>query len=286
MTRAPVWRAAYWRSMAVAGAALATAAMAGCAEVGSGPNVPAAIELSVLPSPSVVIGDTLRDVNGVVAPIQAIVRNLQGDIITDANVRYLYADFARDSALKVDSVTGIVVALKAPTGGEARLAARVGTVLQILKTITVTVRPDSIDRVGLAELSVFFTTLPDTGRSGATANSSPELSVTVRNTSLTGVTTPVSGWPVQFALIVPANATNDTTRAVFLVDDQRRASVLDTTDGTGRAGRKVRIRANLFPVGASPDSVVVQATSTYRGVPLKGAPVRIVLRVRRDTVVR
>ena len=60
---------------------------ASCVEIGTSPSEPAAIELSAFPSPSVVIGDTLRDEAGVIAPIRAIVRNVRGDIIANAVVR-------------------------------------------------------------------------------------------------------------------------------------------------------------------------------------------------------
>ena len=251
-----------------------------CAEVGSAPDVPAAIELTALPSPSVVIGDTLRNIDGLVAPVKAVVRNVSGDVIVDANVRYLYADYARDSALAVDSITGIVRALKA-TKADARLAARAGASLQILKILIVTQRPDSADAIGLTP-TLFTTTLADTGRTGANANTSPALSMTVRHVDSTGVTN-VHGWPVKFEILSPANATNDTTKSAWLVDDQGRASVLDTTDGSGLAGRKVRVRAAQYPAVGVTDSVIVRATATYKGKALKGVPVRLALPIKRGS---
>ncbi len=268
------------RHRRVALAVGALVAVAACAEVGSGPDVPAAIELTPLPFPSVVIGDTLRDANGAVTPVKAIVRNVSGDEITNAAVRYLYADFLRDSALAIDSTTGLVRALRASTG-EARIAARAGTSLQILKSIVVTTRPDSMDRVGQSAPALFTTTLADTGRTGATANTSPSLTAVVRHVET--ATTTVNAWVVRFEILLPANATNDTTKSVYLVDDAGRASVLDTTDASGIAGRKVRVRALQFPAGTANDSVVVRATATYKGVTLKGAPVRIVLPVKRGS---
>lgn len=260
----------------------AATTISACAQVGSDPDVPTAIELTALPSPSVVIGDTLRNVEGIVAPVKAIVRNLQGDIIVDAPVRYLYADFPRDSALAVDSSTGIVRALKASTA-DARLGARVGTTLQILKVLVVTTRPDSADRNGQPIVALFTTTIADTGRTGANANRSPALTAVVRHIDSPGVTSPVNAWPVRFEVLSPANATNDTTKSVYLVDDAGRASAIDTTDGSGVAGRSVRIRAALFPTTVAIDSVIVRATVTYKGLSLKGAPVRIVLPVKRGS---
>lgn len=253
-----------------------------CAEVGTGPDSPAAIELPAYPSPSVVIGDTLRDFTGKVTGIHAIVRNVRGAIITDAPTRYLYADALRDTALAVDSITGIVRALR-PSKGTARLAARVGSSLQVLREIIVTTRPDSVDRAGQGSFSLFTTTFPDTSRTQATTNTSLPFNISVHHIDSLNVQTGVNGWPVRFELVSPANANNDTTQAVYLVDDNGRASVTDTSDGGGTAGRKVRIRAQLFPTGTAVDTVVVRALISYRGVPVKGSPIRMALPVKRGS---
>lgn len=255
----------------------ATGVATACAEIGLGPNEAAAIELDPFPSPSVVVGDTLRTIDGVVAPVRARVFNVGGDIISDAAPRYLYADYNIDSALAIDSATGIVVA-KTLVAGDKRIAARIGGTLQVLRGIRIVPRPDSVSGTSLTE--ILGTTLPDTGRQGQENNSTKALSVTVRNRDGNAVS-PVRSWPVRFQLVSPANPTNDTMAAVYLVDDQGRASTLDTTDDSGAAGRRVRVRALQFPVGAAVESVVVRATVTYRGQPLKGSPVRITAPVRR-----
>ena len=260
----------------------AVAVVVACAEVGTGPSEAAAIEMTPYASPSVVIGDTLRDLNGVITPIRAIVRNVKGDPITGAPIRYLYADAPRDSALVVDSITGIVRALRASTA-DARLAARIGSSLQVLRLLIVTQRPDSMDRGGQPDASVFTTTFPDTGRTQATRNSSQPLNVIVRHVEANGAGSLVNGWPVKFEIISPANPTNDTTKSVYLVDDAGRASVLDTTDLSGTAGRKVRVRATAYPSGAAVDTVVVRASVSYKGKALNGSPIRMVLPVKRGS---
>lgn len=264
------------RLLVVAGTIAAT--LLACAEIGTGPEQPAAIEMAPFPSPSIVIGDTLRTVSGVVAPVVAIVRNTAGDPIDNAPVRYLYADFNRDSALLVDSVTGIVVARKA-TIGEARIAARVGGSLQVIRNLVVTVRPDTLEPP--TQNSTLTTTLPDTGRDAARSNTSQQLQVTLRN--LDGAApTPVNGWVVRYSLRRPLNASNDTTAVAFLVDDQGRASIIDTTDPSGSASRRVRVRATSFPTGGE-DTVEVQVDASFRGQPVRGAPRLLRLIVRRGT---
>lgn len=258
-------------------ASVGAALFAACAEIGTEPSEPAAIELTPFASPSIVIGDTLRDVSGAVAPVRAIVRNVRGDEIADASVLYFYAPSTPDTALVVDEVTGIVRALKASSA--ARVAARVGSSLQVLRSIVVTTRPDSLTSGGA--VSRFTTTFPDTGRTGAVANS-VGAPVQVRHLEGT-VSSGVNGWPVTFAITKPANATNDTTQAVYLVNDAGIPSVLDTSDAGGSAARRVRVRALQFPVGdpCKVDTVVVSATASYRGKALLGAPVTINVPIRR-----
>ncbi len=250
-----------------------------CSEVGLGPNEAAAIELNPFPSPSVVVGDTLRNIDGIATPVRARVFNVRGDVIDDATPRYLYADFNIDSALAIDSATGIVVAKKL-VSGDKRIAARIGGSLQVLRGIRIVTRPDSVDGTSLTD--ILGTSLPDTGRRGLDSNSTKSLTVTVRHLEA-GAVTAVRSWPVRFQLMTPDNPTNDTMAAAYLVDDQGRASTLDTTDDSGVAGRRVRVRALQFPIGTAVESVVVRATVTYKGQPLKGSPVRVTAPVRRGS---
>lgn len=259
---------------------LACGVATACTEIGTNPDEPAAIEFSALPSPSVVIGDTLRNEAGLVMPARATVLNVRGDLIANAVVRYLYADLRRDTALAVDSLTGVIRALRASTG-DARVAARAGGSLQVLRVLVITTRPDSVE-VNTQPLARFTTVLPDTGRARASANTSSSFTATVRHADAVTGGSGVNAWLVRYELLKPANASNDTTAAVYLVDDQGRASVLDTTDASGNAGRRVRIRASAFPT-SSLDSVIVRATATYRGRTLAGAPVRFALPVARGT---
>jgi hypothetical protein len=269
-------RAVTWT---VACGALLAAGVSACVEIGTGPTDAAAIELAPFASPSIVIGDSLRDINGALARITAIVRNIRGEEIADLPVRFLYADFPRDSALVVDSASGFVYAARVAKG-EARIAARVGSTLQVLRPLIVTTRPDTMNVTGtVAEL---VTTLPDTARLNDNRNISEPLSVVVRHKE-GDVLSGVNAWLVRFEVIYPANPTNDTTGAAFLVNTASRASMIDTTDNGGTASRRVRVRAALFPAGKARDSVAVRVTTSYRGVPVRGAPVTIVLPVRRDT---
>lgn len=255
---------------------------AACADVTISPGVPASIELTSFPAPAIVIGDTLRDSSGVVAPVRAVVRDQQGQILPDADVRFVYADGNRDTSIFVDSATGFVVSLKAlPTAANgARIAARSGANLQVIRSILVTLRPDSMGRTGSRRLDTLKTTLPDTGSTGVAANTSGALSVTVHHIEA-GTVTLVPNWLVRYELLRPANPNNDSTAAVFLVNDAQRVSNIDTTNTSGSASRFVRVRSSKFPAGSAADSAIVRVTVSYRGKPVKGAPDTLVVPIIR-----
>jgi hypothetical protein len=65
------------------------------------------------------------------------------------------------------------------------------------------------------------------------------------------------------------------TSQIYLVGDNGRPSYADTTDVSGRASRRVRLR--VAPGLTPPDSAIVTVTVSYRGVQLMGSPVRLVL---------
>jgi hypothetical protein len=263
-------------------ALVAVTVAAGCADVNLSPDVPASITFAPVTAPAIAVGDSLRDANGVAVPLHAAVLNQDGDTLRDAVVRYTYVDVNNDTAIVVDPVTGHVFARKALTNATTvRVAAIVGLKLQTVRTIALTIRPDSIDRVGQTAIDTFRVTLPDTS---ATLNTSPPLTLNVRHKDTTKTpvaVTNVSGWLVKYTLLYPSNPDNDSTRSVFLVNENRRASNIDTTDASGIAGRSVRVRSAAFPSGTAPDSAVVEVSVNYRGQPVIGSPMILKLPIVR-----
>jgi hypothetical protein len=266
------------------------AIVAACAESGTGPNDPGSIEFAPFAAPALVLGDTLRNVDGVATPVVALVRNLHGDILQDIPIQYVYADASRDTSVKVDS-NGYVVSLK-PLGSvtvgttvtpatTVRIAARFGEALQVIRTITITTRPDSVDRGSATTVDTLRAALPDSSN-GLARNVSSALSVTVRHLDTTSAYVAVPTYLVKFEVLLPANATGDSTRGAFMVNDNGIASSIDTTDGSGVATRYVRVRPSIFPATTTPDSVVVRATVTYRGRNVKGSPIRITVPVKKS----
>jgi hypothetical protein len=78
-------------------------------------------------------------------------------------------------------------------------------------------------------------------------------------------------------------ASNDATRpAVYLADQTGKQTLTDTTDATGSAARDhlivlARLLADVaIATGQKVDSVIVQASASYKGTPLGGTPLTLV----------
>jgi hypothetical protein len=91
--------------------------------------------------------------------------------------------------------------------------------------------------------------------------------------------TGVRAWIVRFQLEVGGRMIpeGDTTQ-VFLVAENGRPSYVDTTDASGRASRRMRLR--IAPGLVPPDSAVITVSASFRGAPLKDSPLHLVLPVR------
>ena len=249
----------------VALVAVATAMIA-CTEIGTDPSVAVSIAFDSLPSPGIVLGDTLRDSAGVVAPLRALAFNARGDSIPGAPIEY-FAKVGTDT-LRVDLLTGLVIANSALAlrNVSVVLFPQVNGIPGPQRTLLLTLRPDTIAADGEAD-TLRYSTAADTGQNV----SSPVRVKVLHDSAGTGVLLPVRAWIVRFAVEFRGITQTDTTIAL-LINDQNAPSSIDTTDGPGLAGRKVRLHA--VPVSAA-DSIVVIARATYRGGPLRGSPVRV-----------
>ncbi len=240
-------------------AAVAAATAVACSDVSGNRDSVLSIEFDSLASPSVVLGDTLRDTTGVVARPVVRLFNFKGDEVPATNVRFQ----SGDRGVRVDSLTGIVTADSLRTT-PARVIASVGS-LQAVQRIAVTLRPETVRAVNGRD-SLLYSLID------STLNVSPQLTVKVAH----GPNPPdsaVTSYVVSFAIV-----SGQSSQLAELVNDVGRQSRVDTTDAGGIAGRAVRVRPVFL--GAHTDSVLIDATVKYRGQQVSGSPVRLVLRVR------
>ena len=253
------------RSRAAASALL----LAACTDVPTGADVPFSLEFERLPFPAVVLGDSLRDSVGVAAPLAATAFNVDGDTLPASGVAYavvgrgvtlLPGDFLRGDSLDAD----------------VRITAVAGTLPSLPRALRVVPRPDSLAGPTTAPGALTYGIPPN-----ATADRSDALTVRVLSTPAGATPVPVQSWVVRYRLVVRGDTlpVGDTT-FVWLADDAGRPAPLDTTDATGEASRRVRINGLNAAVDGL-DSVVVSVTAQGTAAPLRGAPVRLALPVRR-----
>jgi len=239
----------------VVGSVLAACFGAACVKITDNSTSVLSIQFNSLPSPSVVLGDSLRDSTGAVVAPTVHAFNYQGEEIASPAVRF----YAPDPGVSVDSITGVITA-DSLRSTPARIVATVGD-LQAVRTIDVTLSPDLIVAVD-GRRTLQYSRIDTTG------NVSDQLTVKVTH-GTAPADSAVRSYIVSFAVVSGSDP-----RLAELVSG-RTVSPIDTTDANGVAGRAVRIHP-LYLL-ADVDSVIVNATVKYRGTPVAGSPVRLVV---------
>lgn len=254
-------RAAGRRLAALAVVSIAAVSLAGvvsCTDL-SGSKLPVlSIQFDTLPYPSVVVGDTLRDSTGAIVHPVVHAFDFDGKEIVPAPVFFL----SPDSGVTVDSATGIIVA-DSLRSTPARIVATVGS-LQAIQRVNVTLRPDTI--LGVNALDSLLYSIVDT-----TLDVSPLLTIKLSHGAVPNDTA-VASYIVSFAIV-----SQPEPNLADFVNDAGKVSLVDTTDASGIAGRKIRLHPVALGSATEVDSIIVNATAKYRGVPVSGSPVRLVL---------
>ena len=228
-----------------------------CTDIPTGSTEILSFTINPLPSPSVIVGDTLRDTLGVARPITVTAFNFQGDTVTAPRLRFT----ALSRGIRVDSLTGVVTGDSVQSG--AQIIAAVGSV-QSLVSIGVALKPDTMIAANARDSLSY--SLTDT-----TLNVSPLLGVKLLHGK--GPDSAVVGYRVSFKMISPTG-----TLAQLVNDLGKPGTTADTTDASGLAQRKIKL--NVAQLTSATDSVVVMASASYRGVAIRGSPVRLVLKYK------
>jgi hypothetical protein len=232
-----------------------------CEDISGSATSVLSIQFDSLPAPSVVVGDTLRDTTGAVALPRVRAFNFKGNEIPSPPVWFQ----SPDSGITVDSLTGTVVG-DSLRSTPARVIATVGE-LQAIQRVDVTLRPDLIAPVNSLD-SISYSLL-DT-----TKNVSPSMTIKLSH-GVAPNDSAVKSYIVSFSIVAQSNP-----QLAELVNDAGRASVVDTTDANGIAGRAIRLHPLFLTSGTAVDSVILNASARYRGALVSGSPVRLVVRVK------
>jgi hypothetical protein len=224
---------------------LTLCALAACVDLASPSDEVTSLSRVKLPLPGVVVGDTMRDSTGAVAPLHAVAYNKAGDSIP-VTLTYVVLDPGAHTA--GDLLIGDVQA------ASVKVVASSAAIQTLPVTVAVTLSPDTIVA---ADSTLHHLTFSLTN--GDTVATSGTLNALVRHLGATP--SGVDAVIVQYT-ITQAPPDNGSGPSVVLVNGNA-SSARDTTSG-GVAGRALRLRvAALTNVIA--DTAVVTASASYRG---------------------
>ena len=250
--------------------ALATVAVA-CIDM-SAPKGPASISQLQLPSGYVVRGDVMRDSTGAPANLTIVAYDANGGVITDAGAQFFIIDSA--PAAHFDA-NGMLVGDRL---GSIRVVGQVGNLQTQLVSIPITVAPATIAAVAA----------PDTIRAAYSKDSANSVKSTALSVVVKGAgDTTVQGVIVHFTL-TRTLASSNTNPAVYILRSTGKPASSDTstTDASGKTSTislyvyTRNLADQALQAGQKIDSVIVEASATYKGLPLAGSPVRLVFPVR------
>ena len=226
-------------------------ACAACREVPAPEGGVNSISRLLLPAPGLVVGDTLRDSLGVAAPLDVIAYGVDNEPLDPQPERSFVV---LDTTAHLEGGRFLVGDL---AGMTARVVGIVGSLQTLPASVKVTLAPDTIvaaDSI-VHRVSYDFTAPPDTIAQAT-------LNVTVRNRAAdAGVEAVI----VHYTIDRAPPSINESPSVVLL--NGSALSTRDTTESNGRASRVARLR--LAALGAfEVDTVIVSASTTYRGVSL------------------
>lgn len=236
----------------------------------SAPSGPASISPLQLPSPSVVVGDVMRDSLGAPAKLDVIAYDANGGRLSGVSPQFFVTDSGAPATV---DLSGTVTGTKL---GTVHVVGQIGTLQTLPAAIPVTVAPTLIAPTSTTADTIIAPLSVDTTQRGTAA-----AAVTVTGV---GATAPVgaAGFIVKYTLLhAPATSASSKSPAVFLADDQGNPSTVDTTDAAGHASRNVIVvtaflgDTNLLK--GKVDSAVVTAQTSYKGVLVSPSPLRIVI---------
>jgi hypothetical protein len=223
-----------------------------------------AITTVIAAIPSVSVGEDSQDTLGQVQRLRVYVFAPNGDTVRDARVVILAVDTTKK--LRIDSLTGIahgdslspnaaVVARVTPASGK-------GSLQTFVVPFPVVPVPHSATK---ASDTLFSFSAPPTGDTLASSLISPPLGVTVHGE---GAET-VPKYLVSFELVRSPPSRNDQPTMV-IVDDAGKEGSVDTTDASGHASRRLRIRLSAVQFTLLEDTAIVRVHVKHGG---KGLPV-------------
>ena len=206
-----------------------------------------AISRVLLPSPGLVVGDTMRDSTGLATPLRMLAYDIDGKPITpDPTVVFTTLD-------TLSQINGAWLIGK--TVGTSRVVGTTAGLQSKADTLYVTLAPDTLVSADSSVHHVKYSLI-----NGDTSIAIAELAAR----ALHRPTTAVQAVVVQYKVDRAPNAKNGAGPTV-LFSNKSSSAARDTTDAGGRSGVAARIRILALANTTQGDTAIFSATASYRG---------------------
>lgn len=237
----------------------------------SAPKGPSSISLLQLPSPSVVIGDVMRDSNGVPAPLGVIAFDANGTPIGGVTSQVYITDSSHVAHLDANhNLTGDRL-------GVVHLIGQIGSLQTAVAAVPVTSAPYTFAK----------TTTTDTLAAPFPTDSASSIKSDTFKVSLKGIGDSASqGFIVRYVLdSAPPSLPSSKGPGVYLASSNGKPSLVDTTNAAGIASHVLVVNSlaladSALLGGTKVDSAVVRAFTSYKGALVAGAPLRFVIYIK------
>lgn len=245
--------------------AVATIVGVACVDM-SAPKGPASISILLLPSPSVVAGDVMRDSNGVPAPLTLVAYDANSTPIGGLTSQFFFTDSVRYAHLGTSNI------LTGDSVGVSHIVGQIGALQTAVTPVPITAAPDTF----------FIQSKPDTLVAPVGVDSASSLGIAQLGVSLRSAKqSPVTGFVVKYLVkSAPPTLPGSSSPAVFLVGDNSKVSLVDTTDVSGNASRTLVVNTRNLGTSTLIVTAVVQAFTSYKGVAVKGSPVTFTVPIK------
>lgn len=238
----------------------------------SSPRGAASISVLLLPSPNVVVGDTMRDSLGNAAPLTVVAYDANNMKLTDVSPLFFISDTSHTAHLKGGTV------LVGDKLGSVQLIGQIGDLQTPPVSVPVTIAPTKLAAA---------VPLPDTLCAPFPTDSATSTGAVIVSVTLTGGADSGSqGFVVKYDLKkAPGTRSDARSPAVLFTDELGRIAKADTTDASGQAHRTLLVNSfflgdQALLSGQKVDSALVEVSTSYKGVAVSGSPVKFVVPIK------
>jgi hypothetical protein len=233
------------------------------------PKGPASISELRLPSPSLVVGDTMRDSTGTVAPLVITAFDANGNPAVAPGAQFFITDTTKASTLARSNL------LIGNRLGSSIIIGQLGTLQTSPVNLPVTNRPAKLVKVSTDSLlMVLFS-----------RDTTVDTSVVVSLNVLSAQDSASQGIIVRYALARTLSPGNPSRPAVVIADANSKPGTVDTSSATGSSSRHILV----FPAflgdtalthGNKTDTIIVEARASYAKAELTNSPIRFIIPVK------